>query len=174
MRPPLLRLSGKGGVTLSRMKGSHYLVISYFRAPRLPLRSRATGERARQTEAEGKKGREREVLVQLPALSGWRVIEEEEGKNEWEKEGQSVASELTFLALSHFYLCPPTLNSPFDSPLLPPLPSFLSSPCLHLRLILLSAHLSLPRWSLTWHDDRLIHPLLLSPPPTSSHLHPTG
>lgn len=42
---------------MSRMKGSRYLVISYFWAPRLPLRSRATGER----EAEKEKKKERET-----------------------------------------------------------------------------------------------------------------
>lgn len=46
----------KGGVTLSAMKGSRYLVISYLRAPRLPLRSRATGD----SETETPKYTERE------------------------------------------------------------------------------------------------------------------
>lgn len=54
---PPLQLSRKGVVTLSRMKSSRYLVISYFWAPRLPLRSKATGER----ETEKEKKRERET-----------------------------------------------------------------------------------------------------------------
>lgn len=41
---------------MSGMKGSRYLVISYFRAPRLPLRSRATGERDREGEKERERG----------------------------------------------------------------------------------------------------------------------
>lgn len=118
----LLRLSWKGGVTLSRMKGSRYLVMSYFRAPRLPLRSRATGERGRQTETQKEKKKRERERGPRPITSPVRVTaDRERGRQERVREERDTPPHLP---LSHFYLCPPSPNSPFDSPSLPPLRSF--------------------------------------------------
>lgn len=84
------------------MKGSHYLVISYFRAPRLPLRSRATGERARQTEAEGKKrGRGPRPITGPVRVTGDRERGREERVRK-KKDGASLQSSpfSLFLVLS--------------------------------------------------------------------------
>lgn len=88
---------------MSRMKGSRYLVISYFRAPRLPLRSAATGERTRETDREREEGRERGPR---PITGPVRVTADRErggGRGGGEREGQSDASPF----LSGFYLRPP-------------------------------------------------------------------
>ena len=112
-----LRLSRKGGVTLSGMKGSRYLVISYFRAPRLPLRSRATGER--ETEKE-KRERERErgprPITSPVRVTGDRGRGGDGGKKrEREKEKDTHICRLTFPPPSRFRLPPPFSDSPFDS-----------------------------------------------------------
>lgn len=173
------------------MKGSRYLVISYFRAPRLPLRSGATGER--ETEKE-KRERERERGPR-PITSPVRVTGDRgrgsDGKKESEKKRRTHAfaaspSLLPCLSSSSFS------DSPFDSwlpsPYVSTSPSFLPS---LLRPVPLASSLSLSpprlppplpppppppsphlafqaRLRLTRHDDRLIHPfffLFFFPPP---------
>lgn len=171
------------------MKGSRYLVISYFRAPRLPLRSGATGER--ETEKE-KRERERERGPR-PITSPVRVTGDRgrgsDGKKESEKKRRTHAfaaspSLLPCLSSSSFS------DSPFDSwlpsPYVSTSPSFLPypPPCPpRLLLVTLSSSLASPapsspspsphlafqtRLRLTRHDDRLIHPfffLFFFPPP---------
>lgn len=97
---------------MSRMKSSRYLVISYFWAPRLLLRSRATGER--ETEKEKKKERE---TGPRPITSPVRVTGDRgRGRQAMGKKRTDLCfrparltSPLSFLSLSS------SADSPFDS-----------------------------------------------------------
>ena len=99
---------------MSGMKGSRYLVISYFRAPRLPLRSGATGER--ETEKE-KRERERErgprPITSPVRVTGDRGRGSDGKKRARKREGHTHLpphpSLLPFLSSSSFP------DSPFDS-----------------------------------------------------------
>lgn len=113
---------------MSRMKGSRYLVISYFRAPRLLLRSRATGERDRERQRKREKKRERgpRPITGPVRVTGDRGRGREAMGRESEKKRTHHCFQPASPSLSHFYLCPPSLTHPltpdFLFPLSPSLP----------------------------------------------------
>lgn len=97
-----------------------------FPGPKAPAEESSHGGRERQRKRKERE-KEREVHVQLPALSGWRVIEEEEGKSE-KKRGTQHGIQPAAPSRSHFYLLSSISDSPFGSwcpPPFVPIPSFL-------------------------------------------------